>query len=192
MSLPSRRSLSLVSIKVGSGTHVAVESKVEAIQRISEPTDKRSLRSFLGMANYYKSHVANFSEVCVPLTDLLKKSSPKKFVLNVEQRRAFNEIKRLLKSSVELTSPDPCKPFVLQCDASDYAIGACLSQMDENSVECPIAFMSKKLSDVQRRYAPIEREAFAVIYALNYFDVLIYGRRVEVFTDHDPLKYRGI
>jgi len=90
-----------------------------------------SLRSFLGVANYYKCHIDHFSEVCVPLTDLLKKGQPTKFVFNERQRDAFNLIKERLMSTTKLNTPDPNKPFVLHCDASEYAIGACLSQIND-------------------------------------------------------------
>ena len=120
--------------------------------------------------------------MCVPLTDMLKKGQPTKFVFNERQRDAFNLIKERLISSTELYTPDPNKPYVLHCDASEYAIGACLSQINDEGQECPIGFMSKKLSDCQRRWSPVEREAFAVVHALNYFDVLVYGCHIDVYT----------
>ena len=133
------------------------------------------------MANYYKRHIAGFSEICVPLTDLLKKGNPTRFTFNDVQRRAFEEIKARLINSVNLHSPDPNKPFVLHCDASEFAIAACLSQIDDNGEEYPISFMSKKLSDCQRRWSPVEREAFAVVQALNYFEVIVFGHHIDIY-----------
>ena len=92
-------------------------------------------------------------------------------------------------STTKLNTPDPNKPFVLHFDASEYAIGACLSQINDEGHERPIAFMSKKLTGCQRRWSPVEREALAVVHALNYFDVIVYGCHFDVYTDHDPLKY---
>ena len=94
---------------------------VAAIQRIAEPNTRKLLRSFLGMANYYKRHIAQFSDICVPLPDLLKKGNPTRFVFNDVQRRAFEEIKDRLIQSVNLHSPDSNKSFVLHCDASEFA-----------------------------------------------------------------------
>jgi hypothetical protein len=185
-----QRQINFLGFRVGSGQLCAIESKVAAIQNIAEPTTLKALRSFLGVANYYKSHIDHFSEVCVPLTDLTRgKNRQAKFVLNEKQRKAFNDIKERLMNTVNLHSPDPKKPFVLHCDASDSAIAACLAQIDDKGEEYPIAFMSKKLSDCQRRWSTIEREAFAVVYALNYFNVMTYRSHVDVYSDHDPLKY---
>ena len=125
----------------------------------------------------------------MPRTDLLKKGNPTRFVFNDVQRHAFNEIKDRLIQSVNLHSPDPNKPFVLHCDASEFAIAAYLSQIDDNGRECPISFFSKKLTECQKRWLPVEREAFAVVQALNYFEVIVFGWHVDVFSDHDPLKY---
>ena len=76
------------------------------------------MRSFLGMACYYKAHVAGFSEICVPLTDLLKKDHPKNFVLNDYERQAFEHLKDCLCLTAELASPNPLKPFNLQCHSN--------------------------------------------------------------------------
>jgi hypothetical protein len=181
--------ITFLGFRVGANGVVPLESKTAAIQKLAEPTTRKSLRSFLGMANYYKRHIAGFSDVCVPLSDLLKKGNPTRFVFNDVQRRAFEEIKSRLCHSVSLYSPNPDKPFILHCDASEYAVSGCLLQMDDDGQEYPIAFMSKKLSECQRRWSPIEREAFAIIQSLDYFEVIIFGHHVDVYTDHDPLKY---
>ena len=141
------------------------------------------------MANYYKRHIAGFSDICTPLTDLLKKGNPTRFVFNDIQRRAFNEIKSRLIHSVSLHSPDPDKPFILHCDASRYAIASCLSQIGDDGLEYPIAFMSKKLSETQQRWSVVEREAYAIVRSLDNFEVLIFGHHVDIFCDHDPLRF---
>ena len=81
--------ITFLGYKVGSNGCVPLESKTAAIQRIAEPNTRKLLRSFLGTANYYKSHIAQFSNICVPLTDLLKKGNPTRFVFNDVQRHAF-------------------------------------------------------------------------------------------------------
>ena len=80
-------------------------------------------------------------------------------------------------------------PFVLHTDASGKAVGATLGQLDEGGVEQPLAFASQKLTDTQMAWATIEREAYAVIWALNRFRDLIFGARVSIFCDHNPLQY---
>ena len=78
--------------------------------------------------------------------------------------------------------------FIIQCDASDYGIGACLAQSFSDG-EHPLAYASCKLSPTQRNWATIEKEAFAIIFALKKFDDIVYGRKITVFSDHNPLKF---
>lgn len=81
------------------------------------------------------------------------------------------------------------RPFNIHCDSSDYAMGACLSQLDDDGKPRPVAYASVKLSDVQKRWSVIERESHAVIFALQKFDVIVYGSRIELYSDHNPLQY---
>ena len=81
------------------------------------------------------------------------------------------------------------KPFNLYCDSSDFAVGAVLTQVDEHGIERPISFISQKLSDTQRRWATIEKEAYAIIWALNKLKEIITGCKIFIFSDHNPLIY---
>jgi hypothetical protein len=181
--------ISFLGYKVGSGECLASSSKLEAIQRIQEPTNQKALKSFLGMANYYKATVPGFSEITSCLTDMLKKNRPLRFVFHDQQREAFNLIKLKLTTVVPLMNPDLSKPFILHCDASEHAIGSSLSQLDDNGVVRPIGFMSKKLSECESRWNVVEREAYAVLKSLMFFDVILFGAHIDVYVDHDSLKY---
>ena len=81
------------------------------------------------------------------------------------------------------------KPFNLYCDSSDFAVGAVLSQVDNEGIERPVSFISQKLTDTQRRWATIEKEAYAIIWALNKLKEILIGSKINVFTDHNPLVY---
>jgi len=98
-------------------------------------------------------------------------------------------LKSELPSTQVLRIPTIGTPFHLHSDASGKAVGATLGQLDEQGVEQPLAFASQKLSDTQMGWSTIEREAYAVIWALNRFRDLIFGSRVSVFCDHNPLQY---
>ena len=82
------------------------------------------------------------------------------------------------------------RDFIIQTDASEYAIGACLTQLDDDGSEHPIAFASCKLTDTQCKWSPSEKEGYVIIFALRKFDYTIYGlNSIIVYSDHNPLQY---
>ena len=161
-------------------------TKVEAIVNLAPPTSQKAVRSFLGMVGYYREHIPNYAEIALPLTELTKKNQP--FVWGDEQHESFETLKQALVQAPILAHPDPAKPYTLYTDASDQAIGAILVQKDEEGVERVIAYLSHKLSGPQLRWPTIEREAYAVIYALRKFHPYLWCASFEVHTDHKPLK----
>jgi len=98
-------------------------------------------------------------------------------------------LKAELSSAQVLRIPTTGTPFHLYSDASKKAVGVTLGQLDEQGVEQPLAFASQKLSDTQMGWSTIKRKAYAVIWALNRFRGLIFGSRVSIFCDHNPLQY---
>ena len=173
---------------VGNGERQPVSSKVDAIMQIAEPRTKKMLRSFLGMCNFYRTYIPKYSEIALPLTELTKSDRSNKVILGDTERAAFNKLKQALSEKTVLAIPDTSRPYIVRTDSSDYAIGATLSQ-DMDGVEKPIAFASYKFTDPQRKLSTIEKEAYAVIYALKKFDYLVFGREIVLYTDHDPLHY---
>ncbi|GFS66274.1 retrovirus-related Pol polyprotein from transposon opus [Trichonephila clavipes] len=115
----------------------------------------------------------------VPLTSLSAKVTCEAFV----------KLKELLCEVTSLATPDANLPFQVHCDASDYGVGCCLIQQDTEGIYRPIAFASQKFNATQKNWASIEKEAWAVLYGLNKFDKWIYGAKVEIISDHNPLKY---
>ena len=175
--------------EVGSGKRSVVQSKVEAIKAISEPHTKKLLRSFLGMCAFYRNYIPNYSEIALPLTELTKNRFPNNLKFDEKQRAAFLLLKAKLCETTSLFSPRMDMPFIVRTDASDYAVGASVSQIDEYGTERPVAFASAKLTEVQCRWSTIEKEAYAVIFALNKFDTIVFGCHIDLFTDHNPLQY---
>ncbi|GFX84258.1 retrovirus-related Pol polyprotein from transposon opus [Trichonephila clavipes] len=115
----------------------------------------------------------------VPLTSLSAKVACEAFV----------KLKELPCEVTSLATPDANLPFQVHCDASDYGVGCCLIQQDTEGIYRPIAFASQKFNATQKNWASIEKEAWAVLYGLNKFDKWIYGAKVEIISDHNPLKY---
>ncbi len=173
---------------VGSGETKILPEKIEALKAIQPPTTKKLVRSVLGMFGFFRSFIPHFAEIAVPLTELTKGKSTKKFELTEKQINAFETLKQELCSDRVLTPPDYSKPFKIYTDASEYAVGACLTQ-ENNGVDRPIAFASNKFTDVQRNWSVIEKESYAVVFALRKFDKYVFGSKIDLFTDHNPLQY---
>ncbi|GBM54862.1 Retrovirus-related Pol polyprotein from transposon 297 [Araneus ventricosus] len=174
---------------VGSGQHSPDPEKAEVLRNLSTPSTKKELRSFLGLASYYRDYISNFSEIVLPLTDLTKRKVSNVLPWSIEAEEAFVKIKDELIRMPTLHTPDISRPFWLFTDASATAIGACLAQHDDVGKELPIAFFSKKLTPTQMKWSTIEREAFCVLEALKKFDTWIFGGKIQVISDHNPLTY---
>ena len=136
------------------------------------------------MTGYYRQSVADYANIAEPLVSLTRKREP--FIWGPEQEQAFSTLKKALVSSPVLTYPDTTKPYVLHTDASDKAVGAILTQ-EQDGQDKVIAYLSHQLSAVQRRWAAIEREAYAVVYALDHLKEYLWGAQFVIYTDHKPL-----
>lgn len=158
--------------------------KTEAISQLANPTTVREVRSFLGMVGYYRKCIENFADHAEPLTRLTRKDEP--FIWGPDQDEAFSYLKTALTTHPILAYPDTSLPYVLHTDASDKAVGAILTQVQEGT-ERVIAYLSHQLSGPQTRWAAIEREAYAVVYALDHLKTYLWGAEFEIFTDHKPL-----
>jgi hypothetical protein len=118
--------------------------KVQTLLEWQAPTTVKGIKSFLGFANYYRRFINNFAKIVQPLTNLTKKSVS--FVWNDDCEKAFNELKHLFVSAPILKYADFKKQFVVETDASDFALGMVLSQY-HNELLHPVAFYSKKLTE---------------------------------------------
>jgi len=181
--------ITLLGYIVGSNEMQVVDSKIEAIQKIPYPTCKKEVRQYLGMTNYFRHFIQNFSELASPLTELTKSKSCNRFVLNDVQKNAFDELKRLLSSAPILISPDYSKVFHMYCDSSDVGIGSVLGQNDEKGVFHPIGYCSKKFSQSERNWSIVDEEAYSILHSLRHFEVIVFGYPLVVYSDHGPLQY---
>lgn len=158
--------------------------KVEALLSVPSPKNVSQVRSFIGMASWYRRFIPSFSQLVAPLTALTKKRH--KWSWTDECEESFNAIKQHLVSAPVLTCPDFSRPFKLQTDASSFGIGAVLTQ-DFDDGERPICFLSRSLSAAERNYSTTERECLAVIWAVEKLRSYLEGVHFTVITDHYSL-----
>lgn len=171
------------------GLHADPE-KVESILNYPSPTNRKEVRRFLGTASWYRRFIPNFSTLAAPLNKLTsqgKKAPP--FHWTSEANDAFQKLKDCLVTSPVLSCPDYSQPFQVHTDASDLGIGAVLTQMLEGE-EKVIAYMSKSLSAQERNYSATEREALAVLIAIEHWRCYLEnGQKFTIYTDHSSLKW---
>jgi len=172
---------------IGRGGISTDPRKIESILNWPVPKSLKQTRGFLGLAGWYRRFIANFSEITTPITDLL--SSKSKFVWTDSAQEAFQQLKALLTTAPVLQNPDFNKKFFLHCDASDYGIGAVLVQLNDEGLEKPVAYMSKKLNSAQRNYSVTERECLAVVLGIERFRCYLEMHDFEVVTDHSSLAW---
>lgn len=124
-----------------------------------------------------------------PLTDLLKKNV--KFEWSLQCERAFDNVKLLLSTAPVLVAPRIGQPFQIQVDASQVGAGAVLLQTDEQGIKRPVCYFSRKFKSHQLHYSTIEREALALIWVLQFFEVYLSSGTfpVVVYSDHNPLTF---
>src|SRR4051812_45396394 len=157
-------------------------SKIEAIQNWPTPMNVSQVRSFHGLAGFYRRFVKNFSTIAAPLNELTKKGVP--FVWGVAQDLAFDELKRLLTSAPVLALPDFTKHFEVECDASGIGIGGVLMQEGR-----PIAYFSEKLSGARLNYPVYDKELYALVRVLEVWQHYLWPKEFIVHSDHEALKY---
>ena len=163
--------------------------KVKSVVEWPQPQCVKDLQSFLGLANYYRTFISNFAETCVPLTELLRKDKP--YVWSAACEKAFSLLKREFQESVVLAFPDHNKPFIVETDASGYALGGILSQEDEKGRTRPVAFYSRKLNAAERNYEVYDQELLAIKCCFDVWSPYLKGakHRVLVYSDHRNLQW---
>jgi hypothetical protein len=157
------------------------ESKVDAINKMPQPTCKKDAERLLGMVNYFAKFIPNMSVITDPIRKVMK--SDVQFEWGSQQEEAFRQIKEILTAAPVLAYYDVNRPVTITCDASKSGLGAVLLQSGK-----PVAYASRALTDAETRYAQIEKELLAVVFGFERFNQYTYARHVEVETDHKPLE----
>jgi hypothetical protein len=157
-------------------------SKEETVSKWKQPSSVYEIRSFLGMAGYYRCFIKGFSSIAKPLTELLKKDN--KFVWTLKCEESFQDIKKKRTAALVLTLPDIHQSFVIFCDASRQGLGCVLMQNEK-----VIAYASRLLKPHEQNYPTHDLELAAIVHALKIWRHYLIGNKCHVFTDHKSLKY---
>jgi hypothetical protein len=165
------------------------KSKVETIQCWATPSSVKDVQRFLGFANFYRRFIKGYSKIATPLITLTCKDKP--FSWNPTAQAAFDTLKMAFTSAPILIHPDPAKPFIVETDASNFALGAILSQFGIDGLLHPVAFYSRKLTSAEINYQVYDKELLAIIMAFEQWRPYLAGaqHRVQVLTDHKNLLY---
>ena len=157
-------------------------SKVEAVSKWPQPTTVSEIRSFLGLAGYYRRFVEGFSKIASSLTNLTRKNV--KFQWTDACERSFKELKQRLVSAPILAIPTSSGGLVVYSDASKCGLGCVLMQNGRI-----IAYASRQLKDYEKNYPTHDLELAAIVFALKIWRHYLYGERCEIYTNHKSLKY---
>lgn len=157
------------------------EEKIKVIREWTAPKSLQEVRSFYGLASFYRRFIRNFSTISAPLTDCMKKGE---FKWSKEAERSFNVVKEKLSDAPVLSLPDFEKIFEVDCDASHVGIGGVLSQEGH-----PVAFFSEKLNEVKKKYSTYDLEFYAIVQTLRTWRSYLIQREFILNSDHEALKY---
>lgn len=160
-------------------------AKIEVIKNYPTPKTVEDVKRFVAFANYYRKFIPNFAEKSYDLNMLCRKNV--KFKWDEHCQKSFDTLKSCMMKPPVLQYPDFSKEniFLLQTDASNYAVGAILSNGDGR----PIAYASRNLNKAEKNYPTIEKELLAIVWAVKHFRPYLYGRSFKIMTDHKPLIY---
>ncbi|TFY50672.1 hypothetical protein EVG20_g11391 [Dentipellis fragilis] len=163
--------------------------KVAGIAEWPVPRTVKDVQSFLGFGNFYRHFIQDFSKLAHPLFDLTKKDHPWDWMPDCQT--AFDGLKLAFTSSPVLLMPDLTKPYLVEVDASDFAVSGILSQCAEDQLWHPVAYLSKALSEAERNYDIYDKELLAIIRTLETWRHYLEGSPhvVEIWTDHKNLEY---
>jgi hypothetical protein len=169
-----------------SGNGIAPDpKKIKALNDWPVPKSLKELQSFVGLGNYYRRHVQMFADAIAPLTSITDKE-PFESQWNAECDAAFMKAKEYLTSAEVLALPDPTLPYIVRTDASNFAIGGSLHQV-QGGEERVLAYESRKLSTTARNWPTHERELYAYFHCFHAWRHYLHGAEAIVQGDHKPL-----
>lgn len=160
--------------------------KIKAIKDFRQPTCAEEVRSFLGFVNFVGQYIPNLATITEPLRNLTRKDT--QYSWDINQRTAFEKLKNHLSSNLVLGYYNVHDRTQVYADASPVALGAVLIQFNEKGCPRVISYASKSLSDTEKRYCQTEKEALALVWAVERFHFYLFGRSFELITDHKALE----
>ncbi|KAL4085164.1 hypothetical protein QTP88_027456 [Uroleucon formosanum] len=162
------------------------ERKIKSVKTFPIPTTVKEIKSFLGLTGYYRNFVPDYGKIAKPITNLLRKGI--EFIWTSECQEAFEKLKIILCNEPLLQYLDFEKPFIITCDASNYAVGCVLSQ-GVIPADLPIAYASRTLNKAEINYSTTEKELVAIMFGVKQFRPYVYGQKFTIITDHKPLTW---
>jgi hypothetical protein len=162
-------------------------AKVVVILEMPNPTDVHTLRSFIGLCNYYKIYVQDFNIIIHPFYGFLKKDVA--WTWSEEAQEAFNTLKEKLSEFPILRRPNFSKVFILHTNWSAFSIGVIFGQLDEDGKEYVIAYASRSNNKVVNNYSSYKRGCLDVIWAIIHFKPYFYGTKFTLYIDHHLIKW---
>ena len=190
-----RNEIDYLGFLIKNGTVSVLPDRVQAIQDFERPTSWTDLRSFCGLANTIHRFISRHAEILAPLTSKFKgfkrttSGASPPFTWTDKDEQAFSEVKKRLTDPDQLHLFDPNKPVHLYTDWSEHAIGSYVAQPDDNGIDQPVAYASRKCNDAERKYHPYMGEILALVEALRTHRHYLLGRNVKAFTDHRSLQH---
>lgn len=163
--------------------------KVKSIMEWNAPKSLRDVQCFLGFANFYRQFIKDYSKIVAPLVALTKRSPS--FKWNDDAQRAFDLLKERFSTAPVLAHADLEKPFIVETDGSDFALGAVLSQIQSDGELHPVAFYSRKFTPAEINYEIYDKELLAIICAFQVWRKYLEGspHKIVVYSDHKNLEY---
>src|SRR6266436_6525208 len=171
---------------IGNNKIQPTEKQLEAVSQFPLPTNMKEVQRFLGLANYFRRFIPNFSARALPLTELTRKENP--FNWTQRQQESFEELKSLLITKPILSIYDPSKETELHTDASKVGIGSILIQKDGKNKNV-VSYYSRRLNKHEENYSTSELECLAVIDSVDHFHVYLHGVDFTVVSDHSALQW---
>jgi hypothetical protein len=183
------KKIEFLGVILENGTVTMDPVKVAGVEEWKEPKTVKDIRKFLGFCNFYRHFIRGFSQIARPLNNLLKKGAT--WTFGNAEKAAFEKLKKLICEEPVLIQPDQTKPFEVEVDASNYAIGAVLMQQDEKKVRHPVAFFSKTMNEAQRNYDVYNRELLGLHEMFRHWRHYLHqaAHKVKVHTDHANLLF---
>jgi len=181
-----RRSVSFLGHVVSEAGIATDPVKTKAVAEWPVPTSLKEVRSFIGLASYYRRFVKGFAALAAPLHALSKKGQS--FAWTADAQSSFDALKEALTSPPILAMPNDSGEFILDTDASDTTIGSVLSQI-QDGVERVIAYASRSLDKRECNYCVTRKELLSVVHSVKYFKQYLMGRHFKIRTDHAALTW---
>lgn len=180
-----KKEINFLGHKIDANGLHKTDEKISAIVSAPKPNNVQEVQSFLGLVQFYGKFCPNLATIANPLNNLTKKDS--KFIWSKDCEKSFQNIKKEICSPQVLIHYDPDLPVTLATDASPVGLGAVLSHKMSDGTERPIAFASRTLTNTEKKYSQIDKEALAIVWAVKKFYLYLKGRRFTLITDHKPL-----